>query len=113
MNTIPTYSYFSAYAHLRLAKNLDAQCIAERVNPDERRVSYIVHVDFSVSPRVRASIDEDHAPINPVTPSSISSLRNSMGRRLALVVALSSVRLLYVEMTDVVAKDREKPMRTP
>lgn len=36
-----------------------------------------------------------------------------MGRRLALVVAMSSVRLLYVEMTDVVAKEREKPMKMP
>jgi hypothetical protein len=36
-----------------------------------------------------------------------------MGLRLALVVALSSARLLYVEMADVVAKEREKPMRMP
>jgi hypothetical protein len=36
-----------------------------------------------------------------------------MGRRLALVIALSSVRLLYVETTDVVAKERENPMRMP
>jgi len=112
-NTVPTYSYFSAYAHLRLAKNLDAQCIAERVDPDERCVSYTVYADFSVSPRAKALVDDGHAPINPVTPSSISSLRNSMGRRLTLVVALSSVRLLYVEMTDVVAKEREKPMSMP
>jgi hypothetical protein len=112
-NTVPTYSYFSAHAYLRLAKNLDAQCIAERVNPDQRCISYTVYADFSVSPRTRVSADDGHAPINPVTPSSISSLRNSMGRRLALVIALSSVRLLYVEMTDVVAKEREKPMRMP
>jgi hypothetical protein len=112
-NTVTAYSYFSAHAHLRLAKNLDAQCIAERVNPDQRCVSYTVYADFSVSPRTRAPVDDDHAPINPVTPSCISSLRNSMGRRLVLVVALSSVRLLYVEMADVVAKEREKPMRMP
>jgi hypothetical protein len=36
-----------------------------------------------------------------------------MGVRLALIVALSSVRLLYVEMTDVVAKERENPMTMP
>ena len=36
-----------------------------------------------------------------------------MGVRLALVAALSSVRLLYVEMTDDVAKERENPMRKP
>jgi hypothetical protein len=107
------HSYFSAHAYLRLAKNLDAQCIAERVNPDQRCISYTVYADFSVSPRTRAPVDDGHAPINPDTPSSISSLRNSMGRRLALVVALSSVRLLYVETTDVVAKERENPMRMP
>jgi hypothetical protein len=112
-NTVATYSYFSGHAHLRLAKNLDAQCIAERVNPDQRCVSYTVYADSSVSPRTRAPVDDGHAPINPVTPSSISSLRNSMGRRLALVIALSSVRLLYVETTEVVAKEREKPMRMP
>lgn len=55
----------------------------------------------------------DHAPINPVTPSNTSSLRNSMGRVLALVVALSPLRFLYAEMTDVDAKERENPMRIP
>ena len=110
---VATDSYFSAHTHLRLAKNLDAQCIAERVNPDQRCISYTVYADLSVSPRTRVPVDDGHAPINPDTPSSISSLRNSMGRRLALVVALSSIRLLYVETTDVVAKEREKPMRMP
>lgn len=107
------HSCDGVYAHLRLAKNLDTQCIAERVNSDQRCVSYTVYTNFSVSPRTIARVDDGHAPISPVTPSSISSLRNSMGVRLALVVALSSVRLLYVDMTDVVAKERENPMRMP
>ena len=101
-------------AHLRLAKDLDTQCIAERVDPNQRSVSCMIQYALpQLSPRTRASTDDGHAPINPDTPSCISSLRNSMGRESTLATALSSIRFLYAEMADVVAKERENPMRMP
>ena len=36
-----------------------------------------------------------------------------MGRMSALAIALYPLRFLYAEMTDVDAKEKENPMRTP
>ena len=98
------------HAHLCLAENLNTQRIAERINPDQWSVALFPRPPCE--PNMMSQI-RGHAPINPVTPSNTSSLRNSMGRMLALAVSLSPLRFLYAEMADVDAKERENPMRIP
>jgi hypothetical protein len=111
LETTTAHGYsIGSQAHLSLSKDLDSQCIAERVYPDQRCVS--LGVDRPLSSRSIGCV-VGRVPINPVTPSSTSSLRNSMGRGLVFSANMRSLRFLYAETTEVDAIEREKPMRMP
>jgi hypothetical protein len=93
---------------LCFSKNLDSQCITQRVDPHQRGISLTRHVQIRSEWRSMV-----YTPISPVTPLRISSLLNSIGWNSNCSSKKRWRRRRRYNDMDVDVADKVKPMRMP